>query len=73
MPIGYIWDFFIELHSKRGASFGGPLGIPYSEILAWKTLMKRRIDPWEVEIIQAIDATFLASCSEARRNNDANE
>lgn len=62
----HLFDWFLELSAARGAGMSGPLGISYSELLAWSRLTGRRPAPWEVEILRALDAVFLAASRRLR-------
>lgn len=55
----HVWAVFQDLQGSRRASFGGMLPIPISEIDAWSRLMCVPLSPWEVRVIQGIDAVWL--------------
>jgi hypothetical protein len=58
--LDYIVAWFNELHKARGGSGFGPNPINHVGILAWSQLTARRIAPFEVELLLAIDNRFLA-------------
>lgn len=59
----YLWVAFIEMHRARQGGFG-PLPISWSDILSYCTLMRMRLDPWEVEALRALDDAYLESVAE---------
>jgi hypothetical protein len=57
----HVWQWFIQLHSRRPYGPSGPLPVPWSEILAWAELTGNAPLPWEVDLIQALDNAWFAS------------
>lgn len=57
----YVWEYFVELHNRRGNNGFGHVPLSYSEIGWWKRLTRRSLDPWELKAILEIDAAYLAS------------
>lgn len=57
-PDGYIiWEWFIQLDSRRQFNEAGAQATSYQEIEAWTKLMGWRPTPWEVETLVAMDQT----------------
>lgn len=68
-PVGiYLFGWFCELSSARGAGGLGPAAITYPDLDAWARLTRRAPTPWEVGTIKALDAAFLKVATEKREN-----
>lgn len=50
----------MRLSTRRGGTGYGPAPISWSDIAAFQRVAGVRLAPWEVEIIEMIDAIFLA-------------
>jgi len=60
--LGHVWGLFLSLSKKRKQdSMSGFMPIEYQEMLAYFFLMKYEATPLEVEIIDALDLTWLSS------------
>ena len=57
----YLWEYYLELHHRRVNYGWGHIPLGYGEILAWRTLTRRRLDPWELSALLEIDGAYLAS------------
>lgn len=62
--VGYLWEYFRELHERRRylALPSGtliPEPIPYTEVAAWGRLTGRALAAYEVEILMTLDRTWL--------------
>lgn len=55
----HIWNWFMELHNKRGSTGFGAAPLLYSEVKAWKELTRVVIEPWEVLAIMSMDNSYL--------------
>jgi hypothetical protein len=60
-----LWQAFVDLSASRPAGMG-PAGIPPSEIVAWQTLCRLRLTPWECETLLAMDRAVLAELERQR-------
>jgi hypothetical protein len=58
IELEYIWIWFkrIGLGRQRGMSL---CPLSYSEILAWSTLYRIRLKPFEVDAIKALDSAYI--------------
>ena len=63
MPEGvsYLWEYFGKLHRRRGSGVNGPEPLDHSKVLAWASLMRVSLDPWEVDAILGVDDEYLAA------------
>jgi len=57
----YLWLWFLELHRARTGNGFGPNPIGYVEIDAWQRVTGRKLSPWEVDMMFALDGAFMAS------------
>ena len=58
----YLWGWFVELHQGRQAGFGAsPLA--WADMWAWASLTGRRMTPWEVHCIRAVDRVWVEAAS----------
>lgn len=55
----HVWNWFIDLHKKRGSSGFGAAPLLYTEIRAWGELMRITVEPWEVTAIMEMDDAYL--------------
>lgn len=62
-----LWNIFMQLNDTRGSNGYGMNPISFQEIEAMIRLTGNPLRSWEVEIIRAMDAAFLAI---ANRQND---
>lgn len=54
------WNTFWALHSTRQQSaMGGFQPISFTEIDAYARLMQVQFEPWEIEVLKAMDRAFL--------------
>ena len=57
--MGYLWEWFLELHAGRASSGFGPTPLTYSEMNAWAHLTGTAPTPWEVAVLKALDADWM--------------
>jgi hypothetical protein len=68
----HLFDWFLSLsaHGRAGSGFG-PAPITYSEILAWREMVRRHpIHSWEIEMLLTMDAAYrteMAKIAEEER------
>lgn len=68
--VRYLWDIFWRLRARvSGGGFGAPR-ISWPDILAYLTLFRVRLAPWEIEIIEALDNALIRS-SQEKKDSDA--
>lgn len=53
------WRWYIDLASARRSSGFGASSLAWTDIEAYFRLRRIVPEPWEIEAIQALDATFL--------------
>lgn len=56
----YLWTMFLRLRRRVAGSGFGPAAITWVDIDACCRLLRVRLAPWEVEIIEALDDTYLS-------------
>lgn len=54
-----LWAAFLWLHAGRASGMGGPAAISAADIVAWQTLSRVRLTPWEVDVMRALDGVAL--------------
>lgn len=54
-----VWGIFLHLHATRGSNGFGANPISYQDIEAWSRLRREPVRPFELDIIRALDATWL--------------
>lgn len=61
----YLITVFYELSSARSyGAMGGVLPLSYLEIKAYQEVTDQHLEPYEVEIIKAMDSEFVSVCAE---------
>lgn len=73
VAVSYIWDAWQRLRSRKGPGFSGHLPIEWSDIDAFMRATKKRLAPWEVEMIEMIDDAFLDQVAKAASDADRNQ
>ena len=68
LPAGgdLLWRWFLDLNASRGWGETGPAAITHAEIAAYAGLMRWPIEPRHVEILRAMDSTFMDYCRQER-------
>jgi hypothetical protein len=54
-----LWKWFMALHKTRQAGMAGPQPFTYAEISAYAHLCRQAIEPRHVDILMAMDQTYL--------------
>jgi hypothetical protein len=62
IELEYIWDWFGRLSGKRQNGMAVN-SLTSAEILGWQERQRIRFEPWEEDVIDRIDALFVASQS----------
>lgn len=61
----YIVTCFNDLSTSRSyGAMGGVLPLSYLEIKAYQEVTDQHLEPYEVEIIKAMDSEFVSVCAE---------
>lgn len=64
----YIWAWFLDLHAARSFTLqetgARPLPIAWMDIQAYVQLTGNAMSPWEVQVLRALDARWLAGPKE---------
>lgn len=60
--VAHIWDCFLKLSAKRTSGFKERNPLSELEIEAWERRRRMRLDPFEIECIDALDRVYL-DCS----------
>jgi len=59
--ISYLWDYYLELHKRRGNNGYGHVALTFLEIEAWERKTQRKLDAWELKAILAVDDAYMVS------------
>jgi hypothetical protein len=54
-----VWGLFLDLHATRSSNGFGANPISYAEIEAMSRMRREPVRPFELDIIRALDATWL--------------
>lgn len=63
--LAYLWLWFLELHSHRGAGAMGPAPITWPDLDAWARRTRRDPLPWEIDMLSRLDDVFFLAASPA--------
>lgn len=55
----HVWEWFDSLNTGRGSNGFGPSPLSFGEIAAWSALTGNDPTPWEVDLLKALDLTYL--------------
>lgn len=61
----YLWRIFRRLSNRRGGTGAGPAPISWEAIRAFQHLTGTALAPWEVEIIEELDAIYLSEMAKS--------
>ena len=64
-----VWSIFLQLHSRRSGTGFGPAPLDEARLLAWSQLHARRLTPWEIDCIFALDDAWLSAQSEQQKTD----
>jgi hypothetical protein len=56
----YLWDRFLEVSKRRTSNGFGLNPVPYADIAAWATMNRVRITPFELEVLDRIEALYVS-------------
>ncbi len=57
--LAYLWQDFLRMHRRRRYGPAGPLPVGWDEIMYFQQLTGRRFAPWEIDLIERLDAVAL--------------
>ena len=58
--VSYLWNTFLRIRSRIGAdAMGNPRPIAWADLDAFNRLSGLRLRPWEIDIIEQLDAVYL--------------
>ena len=57
--LGFLWQAFLRLSSRRGSTAFGPAAITWPDIDAFTRLSGLRLAAWEIELIEQLDELWL--------------
>jgi hypothetical protein len=60
----HIWNTFVQLSAARTGNGFGANPLPYGEIEAFCRLTRTDLEPWEIDVIRALDLEFLAAAKD---------
>jgi hypothetical protein len=63
--LAYLWRTFGRLSNRRGSNGFGPLPIGWPDLDAFSRMSQVKLQPWEIEIIEDLDALYLSGASKA--------
>ena len=62
----YLWEWFMELHGRRGTGMNGPASLTWGDFDAWARRTARAPTPWEFRMLAALDDGFFAAVAEQK-------
>lgn len=62
-PEGFEWYLpaFFEVTRSRGSNGYSPDPLSWTELLAWMTVNRLELSPWETDLLMALDVTWRTS------------
>lgn len=58
--MAYLWKIFGRLSNRRSSNGFGATPLGWSDIDAFCRLSQTKLQPWEIEIIEDLDAMYLS-------------
>lgn len=55
----FIYDIYLEIAAKRNYGKHGPRALSWVDIEAWCRLSSTKLRKWELDVIAALDASFV--------------
>lgn len=60
--LGYLWNAFLRIRRRKGTDgMGNVQPIGWGDLDAFDRLSGLRLKPWEIDIIEQLDAVYLAA------------
>jgi len=59
--LGYLWDWFLELHARRGSGPMGAAPITWPDLDAWARRTRRDPAAWEFDVLARLDNEFFTA------------
>ena len=63
----HLWELFLQLNSSRPSGAAGASAISPTDILAWQTLAGVQLNPWELDVLQALDRVVMNAIAEEQK------
>lgn len=57
----HLWVWFWQLRTANPSAGFGPTPLSFGEMDAWQRVTGNRLAPWQVDVLLAMDAAFLAA------------
>lgn len=64
----YLWRVFLRLHGRRGSNGFAANPVSWPEIDAFVRNSRFRLAPWEIEVIEDLDAVYLVEQSKRAKS-----
>ena len=62
----YLWEWFLQLHRRRGSGAMGPSRITWGDLDAWARRMGHDPTPWDFDVLAALDDVFFRAADAAQ-------
>ena len=56
-----LWAWFWQLRTAQPSAGFGPAPLSFGEMDAWRRVTGNPLEPWQAEVLLAMDAAFLAA------------
>lgn len=63
--LAHQWEVFLSLHAGRSYGMAGGNPLTWEAIYAWCNLTRVMLSPWEVDLVKALDATWMEVTNES--------
>ncbi len=64
VDVAHVWQWFLELHARRGSNGWGANALSWGDMFAWVSLTQPGIRPAELRAIMALDNAWMAQQAE---------
>lgn len=57
----HLWAWFWQLRTANPSAGFGPAPLSFGEMDAWQRVTGNQLEPWQVDVLLAMDAAFLTA------------
>lgn len=64
LALSYVWQAWVRLRRRKAGGFSGPNPIEWPDIDAFMRNTRTRLDPRDIDLIEAVDDLYLLKMAE---------
>lgn len=68
--VGHVWQAWVRIRRRKAQGFNGHEPIGWGDIDAFMRRARVHLDPFEIELVEAVDDVFMAKQAEQTSEKD---